>query len=80
MATRNQIIRTIGGRLRDRRSELGIPQLVVSQQLGVSRQRISAWESGRGIPAIDRWLDVSDLYVCDWHILFNPRIDDDEAA
>lgn len=37
----------IGDRIRKRRSELGISQLELSKQLGVSMQAISLWENGK---------------------------------
>ena len=52
----------IGGRLAELRSENRLTQEELAEQLGVSRQAISKWESDKTFPNIDKLLSISALY------------------
>lgn len=52
----------IGERLKNARSEHGLSQEQVAEELGVSRQSISNWENNRSYPDIVSVIKLSDLY------------------
>ncbi len=52
----------IGERLKNARSEHGLTQEQVAEELGVSRQSISNWENNRSYPDIVSVIKMSDLY------------------
>lgn len=52
----------IGKRLKDARIESGYTQEQVAEQLDVSRQTISSWETGRTFPDIVSVVSLSDIY------------------
>ena len=52
----------IGSRLKNARSEHGLTQEQVAEELGVSRQSISNWENNRSYPDIVSVIKLSDLY------------------
>ena len=52
----------IGDKLRKAREEHQLTQLQVSEQLMVSRQTISNWETGKSLPDILSVLRISEVY------------------
>lgn len=44
------------------RKEKGITQLELAEAVNVSRQAVSKWESGGGIPSTENLLGLSELY------------------
>ncbi|HEV8580137.1 MAG TPA: helix-turn-helix transcriptional regulator [Thermoanaerobaculia bacterium] len=53
MTTRNEFLVEIGRRIGRLRQRKGWSQTELAQQLGVSLDRVSSWERGRYLPAID---------------------------
>lgn len=53
---------TIGQRIAVKRRELGLSQIALGEQMGVSRQSISKWESDGAIPEIDKLIALSKLF------------------
>lgn len=53
---------TIGGRIAQKRKELGLSQEGLGEQLGVSRQAIYKWESDSTLPEIDKLIALSRLF------------------
>lgn len=53
---------TIGGRIAQKRKELGLSQEGLGEQLGVSRQAIYKWESDSALPEIDKLIALSRLF------------------
>lgn len=49
-------------RLKDARKAAGISQEALAEKLGVSRQAVTKWETGRGVPDIENIIAVSDLF------------------
>lgn len=49
-------------KLRNIRKENGMSQEDLADQLGVSRQAVSKWESGQGFPETEKLLQISSLY------------------
>ena len=54
--------KTLGETLRDKRIERGMTQELVAESLGVSRQAVSKWESGKTDPSTANLLALADLY------------------
>lgn len=52
----------IATKLKDKRKQLGFTQEEISNQLRVSRQTISNWETGKSVPDIYNLIALSDLY------------------
>ncbi len=53
---------TFGEKLRGLRKEKGYSQEEMAGLLDVSRQAVSKWESDRGIPEIDKLLQISNMF------------------
>lgn len=53
---------TIGQRISQQRKKAGLSQEALGEQLGVSRQAISKWESDGAIPEIDKLIALSRLF------------------
>ena len=49
-------------RLAEARKARGLSQAEAAEQLGVSRQAISRWETGAGIPTLDNLMQLGTLY------------------
>lgn len=52
----------IGGKLKDARAKAGLTQEQVANAVGVSRQSVSNWETGKTLPDIISVIRLSDLY------------------
>ena len=44
------------------RTQKGLSQLELAEQLGVSRQSVSKWETGQSVPDLDKLIKLSDLF------------------
>lgn len=44
------------------RSQKGLSQLELAEQLGVSRQSVSKWETGQSVPDLDKLIKLADLF------------------
>ena len=44
------------------RTQLGLSQMEIAEQLGVSRQSVSKWETGQSVPDLDKLIKLSDLF------------------
>lgn len=53
---------TVDEKLVSLRKEKGLTQLKVAEELGISRQAISRWESGTAVPSIENLRNLSELY------------------
>lgn len=53
---------SLGDRISRLRRERGWSQEELAQQLGVSRQSVSKWESGQSVPDLDKILTLSDIF------------------
>ena len=52
----------VGSKITKCREELNLTQKDVAEKLFVSRQLVSKWENGSGIPSIDVLLELSLLF------------------
>lgn len=53
---------TLGERIAYYRGKLGLSQGELAEQLGVSRQAVSKWETDAGLPDLERLIALSRLY------------------
>ena len=58
------------------RKKGGLSQEQLAEQLGVSRQAVSKWESGRAVPESETLLAISDYF----HVTLDELMKDGEAA
>lgn len=63
-----------GENLQKLRKEKGISQEQLAEQLGVTRQSVSKWESGNSYPEMDKIVAICNLFHCDMDILINKDI------
>jgi len=54
--------RSLGEVIRDHRTRCGMTQEFVAEQLGVSRQAVSKWESGASDPSTSNLLALAKLF------------------
>ena len=53
---------SIGEVIKQARSEKGFSQEVMAEKIGVSRQTLSNWETGKSYPDITNVIALSDVY------------------
>ena len=53
---------TLGERIRNRREKLKLSQGYVAEQIGVSRQAVSKWETGQSEPTADNLVRLAELF------------------
>ena len=44
------------------RTQMGLSQEELAEQLGVSRQSVSKWETGQSVPDLDKLIKLADLF------------------
>ena len=62
---REAVRRSLAEALRAAREEHGFTQELVAQRLGVSRQAVSKWETGKADPSTTNLLALASLYEID---------------
>jgi len=63
-----------GENLQKLRKERGISQEQLAEQLGVTRQSVSKWESGASYPEMDKIVAICNIFHCDMDVLINKDI------
>ena len=63
-----------GENLQKLRKEKGISQEQLAEQLGVTRQSVSKWESGASYPEMDKIVAICNIFHCDMNVLINKDI------
>lgn len=53
---------TLGERIRNRREKLKLSQGYVAEQIGVSRQAVSKWETGQSEPTAENLVRLAELF------------------
>ncbi|MBQ5824228.1 MAG: helix-turn-helix domain-containing protein [Clostridia bacterium] len=73
---------TIGDRILKLRKEAGLSQEAFAEQLGVSRQSVSKWESGVATPDTDKIIAMCDIFgvSTDYLLIGEPEQDSPEEA
>ena len=64
----------IGAKLRQARIAAGLTQEQTAEALGVSRQAVSRWESGRSYPEVDKILYICNRYQVSLDELFSQEV------
>lgn len=70
----------MSARLVELRKKTGYSQEKVSEVLGVTRQAISKWENGQGLPEANNLLELSRLYHVSVDYLLTGELNEPEAA
>ena len=63
-------------KLYELRKKSGLSQEQLAEQLGVSRQAVSKWESGKAVPESDTLVSISDYF----HVTLDHLMKEDDAA
>lgn len=53
---------TLAEKILHLRTQQGLSQLELAEQLGVSRQSVSKWETGQSVPDLDKLIKLADLF------------------
>lgn len=53
---------TLAEKILHLRTQQGLSQLELAEQLGVSRQSVSKWETGQSVPDLDKLIKLSDRF------------------
>ena len=59
---RHEVRKTLGEKLKQYRTSCGMTQEFVAETLGVSRQAVSKWETGKSDPSTSNLLALAKLY------------------
>ena len=54
---------TIGQRIAQKRTELGLSQEALGERLGVSRQTVYKWEADAALPEIEKLIALAKLFT-----------------
>ena len=63
-----------GENLQKLRKEKGLSQEQLAEQLGVTRQSVSKWESGASYPEMDKIVTLCKMFHCDLDVLINKDV------
>lgn len=69
---------TLGESIKKRREELKLSQECVAEQLGVSRQAVSKWETGLSEPTANNLIRLSEIFEISLSELVSPNKNDTE--
>ena len=53
---------TFAEKLKSIRKQVGMSQELLAEKIGVSRQAVTKWETGAGIPDIENMISISNLF------------------
>ena len=53
---------SLGEKIREQRKKAGLSQEQLAEKLNVSRQAITKWETGKGIPDVANLIAISDEF------------------
>lgn len=70
------VMMTFGDKLIELRKSRGLSQEKVAEQLSVTRQTISNWETNQAMPTIDKAKDLSKLF----HVSLDELLDNDVSS
>ena len=70
----------LGENIKKRRKELKLSQEYVAEQLGVSRQAVSKWETGQSEPTASNLIQLADLFEIRLSELVNPNKEETERS
>ena len=64
---------TLGEQLKELRTRTGFSQEMVAERVGVSRQAVTKWESGRTLPTAENLAALAQLYQVPLEVLGEDR-------
>ena len=64
---------TLGENIKNRREELKLSQEYVAEQLGVSRQAVSKWETGQSEPTASNLIQLAEVFDINLSELVDPH-------
>lgn len=70
----------LGENIRKRREELRLSQGYVAEQLGVSRQAVSKWETGQSEPTAGNLVQLAEVFGISLSELVEPQRDSGEQS
>ena len=58
----------LGGKIAEKRKDLGMTQMDLAEKLSVTRQTVSRWEAGTAMPDIEKLTDIAEILgvSCDY--------------
>lgn len=71
---------TLGENIKKRREELKLSQEYVAEQLDVSRQAVSKWETGQSEPTASNLIQLADVFEMNLSELVDPHKNDNEQS
>lgn len=63
---------SLGSNIRNKRKSLELSQEYVAEQLLVSRQAVSKWETGQSEPSTNNLINLAELFSCDVKEILSP--------
>ena len=66
--------------IKNRREELKLSQECVAEQLGVSRQAVSKWETGQSEPTASNLIQLAEVFEISLSELVDPKKNDEEQS
>lgn len=69
---------SLGARIQTKRKSLKLSQEYVAEQLNVSRQAVSKWETNRSKPSTKNLIKLADLFNCEVETFISPEKDGKE--
>lgn len=64
---------SLGNNIKDKRKSLNISQEYVAEQLDVSRQAVSKWETNQSEPSTDNLIKLANVFDCDVNEIISPK-------
>ena len=64
---------SLGNNIKDKRKSLNISQEYVAEQLGVSRQAVSKWETNQSEPSTDNLIKLANVFDSDVNEMISPK-------
>ena len=68
----------LGEKLKETRQNKGLSQSTVAEYLNISRQSISKWEGAQSVPAMDKILQMSDIFGVTTDFLLKDSMEHEE--
>lgn len=66
-------LHTLGKKIKNIRTEKGLTQIKLADELGVSLDTVKNWEQGYNYPSIDTLVQIADFFRCDFDYLLGKQ-------
>lgn len=70
----------LGENIKSRRKELKLSQEYIAEQLGVSRQAVSKWETGQSEPTAGNLIQLAEVLELNLSELVDPQMNNKESS